>query len=120
MAQELSSLTDRLEQARSRIAAVAQSRKRVQAQMTALEQEETKLARQAAVARKLGREDLALKAHAREQEAQTQRAGLAVQLGQLLDEQARLTSRAQRLQAARARIYWFGLPGQDGEDPVAT
>jgi phage shock protein A len=123
MAQELPRLSARLEKARSVIAELAQSRKRVQAQMTALEQQETKLAQQAVVARKLGREDLALKAKARQQEAQTRRAGLAVQLGQLLDEEAMLTSRAQRLQAARARIYWFGLQNQnslDREDPGAT
>lgn len=120
MAQELPRLAEQLEKARSGIAGAAQARKRVQAQMTALEQEATKLAQQAAVARKLGREDLALKAQARQQEAQTERAGLAVQLGQLLDEEAKFTSRARRLQARRARIYWFGLPGQDGEDPVAT
>jgi phage shock protein A len=123
MAQELPRLSARLEKARSVIAELAQSRKRVQAQMTALEQQETKLAQQAVVARKLGREDLALKAKARQQEAQTRRAGLAVQLGQLLDEEAMLTSRAQRLQAARARIYWFGPQNQnslDREDPGAT
>jgi phage shock protein A len=115
MAQELSRLAARLEEARSGIAELARSRERVQAQMTALEQQEAKLGRQAAVARQFGREDLAHKARTRQQEMQSQRAELSVQLGQLRDEEAKLTVAAQRLQARRARIYWSGL--QDGGDP---
>jgi phage shock protein A len=117
MAQELSRLAARLEEARSGIAELARSRERVQAQMTALEQQEAKLEQQAAVARRFGREDLAHKARARQQEAQSQRAELAVQLGQLLDEEAKLIIAAQRLQARKARIYWFGLQAQDDGDP---
>lgn len=117
MAQELSRLAARLEEARSGIAELARSRERVQAQMTALEQQEAKLGQQATVARQFGREDLAHKARTRQQEAQSQRAELAVQLSQLLDEEAKLTIAAQRLQARKARIYWSGLQGQDGGDP---
>lgn len=62
------------------------------------------------------RDDLAHVALARRHEAESQRAELAVQLDQLRDEEAELTIAAQRLQATKARIYWFGLQGQDGED----
>lgn len=117
MAQELSRLAARLQAARSGMAGLARSRERIQAQMTALEQQEAKLGRQAAVARRFGREDLAQAAGARQQEARSQRAELAVQLGQLLDEEAKLTIAAQRLQARKARIYWSGLQAQDGGDP---
>ena len=117
MAQELSRLAARLEAARSGIAGLAQSRERVRAQMTALEQQEAKLGRQAAVARQFGREDIGHAARARQQEAQRERAELAVQLGQLLDEEAKLTIAAQQLQARKARIYWSGLHAQDGGDP---
>ena len=117
MALELSRLAARLEEARSGIAELARSRERVQAQMTALEQQEAKLGQQATVARQFGREDLAHKARTRQQEVQSQRAELAVQLGQLLNEEAKLTIAAQRLQARKARIYWSGLQAQDGGDP---
>jgi phage shock protein A len=117
MAQELSRLAARLEEARSGIAELARSRERVQAQMTALEQQEAKLGKQATVARQFGREDLAHKARTRQQGVQSQRAELAAQLGQLLDEEAKLTIAAQRLQARKARIYLSGLRAQDGGDP---
>ena len=120
MAQELPRLSARLEKERSDIAALAQSRKRIQAQMTVLEQQEAKLGQQAAKARQIGREDLAHVALARQQEAHSQRAELHDQLGQLLGEEARLTIAAQRLQARKARIYWFGLQGQNGEDSLDT
>ena len=116
MVQELPRLAARLAETRSGIARLARSRERVQAQLTGLEQQEAKLGRQAAKARQFGREDLAQVAQARQQEAQRQRAELAVQLGQLLDEEAKLTLEARRLQARRARIYWSGLQDQDGED----
>lgn len=112
MAQELPRLSARLEKARSDIAALAQSRKRIQAQMTVLEHQEAKLGQQGAKARQIGREDLARVALARQQEAQSQRAELHDQLGQLLGEEARLTIAAQRLKARKARIYWFGLQGE--------
>jgi phage shock protein A len=117
MAQELSRLAAQLEEARSGIAGIAQSRVRVQAQITALEQQEAKLGQQAAVALRFGREDLANVARARQQEAQSQRAELAVQLSTLLDEEAKLTIEAQRLQARKARIYWSGLQARDGGEP---
>jgi hypothetical protein len=67
------------------------------------------------VARRFGREDIADAARARQREAQSQRAELAVQLGQLRDEEAKLTIAAQRLQARKARIYWSGLQARDGD-----
>ena len=118
MDQELSRLAARLAETRSGIARLARSRDRVQAQLTALEQQEAKLGRQAAKAREFGREDLAQVAGARQREAQSQRAELAIQLGQLLDEEARLTLEARRLRARKARIYWSGLQGQVGDDPL--
>ena len=120
MGQELPRLAARLEKMRSGIAALAQSRERVQAQITALEQQEAKLGGQAAKARHMGREDLARAALARRREAESQRTELAVQLDQLLGEEAKLTIAAQRLQARKARIYWFGLQDQDREDAVDT
>ena len=108
---------------RSGIAALAQSRERVQAQITVLKQQEAKLERQAAKARQMGREDLARAALARQREAESQRSQrteLAIQLDQLLGEEARLTIVAQRLQARKARIYWFGLQDQDREDAFDT
>jgi phage shock protein A len=116
MGQELPRLTTRLEKMRSGIAAVARSRERVQAQISVLEQQEAKLGGQAAKARQMGREDLARAALARRREAESQRTELAVQLDQLLGEEAKLTIAAQRLQARKARIYWFGLQDQDRED----
>ena len=53
----------------------------------------------------------------RQRAAQSQRAELH---DQLLGEEARLTIAAQRLQARKARIYWFGLQGQDGKDSLDT
>jgi hypothetical protein len=94
MAQELSGLAARLEEARSGIARLARSRERVQAQTTVLEQQEAQLERQAAVARQFGREDIARVARSRLQDAQSRRAELAVQLSQLLGEEAELISAA--------------------------
>lgn len=118
MVQELSRLAARLEEARSGIAELARSCERVQAQMTALEQQEAKLGQQAAKALQFGREDLAHKARTRQQEMQSKRAELAVQLGQLINEEAKLTIVAQRWQARKARIYWSGLRAQDGGDQI--
>ena len=55
MAQELPRLSARLGKARSDVAALAQLHKRIQAQMTVLEQQEAKLGQQAAKARQVGR-----------------------------------------------------------------
>ena len=120
MGQELPRLTARLEKVRSGIAALAQSRERVQAQITVLEQQEAKLGGQAAKARQMGREDLARAALAWQREAGSQRTELAVQLDQLLGEEAGLAIAAQRLQARKAWIYWFGLQDQDREDAFDT
>ncbi len=120
MGQELPRLAARLEKVRSGIAAVARSRERVQAQITDLEQQEAKLGGQAAKARQMGREDLARKALARQREAESQRTELAFQLDQLLGEEVKLTTAAQRLQARKARIYWFGLQDEDREDAFDT
>ncbi len=120
MGQELPRLAARLEKVRSGIAAVARSRERVQAQITDLEQQEAKLGGQAAKARQMGREDLARKALARQREAESQRTELAYQLDQLLGEEVKLTTAAQRLQARKARIYWSGLQDEDREDAFDT
>ena len=117
--QELPRLTARLEEVRSGIAALAQSRERVQAQITVLEQQEAKLGGQAAKARQMGREDLARAALATQREAESQRTELAVQLDQLLGEEVKLTIAAQRLQARKARIYWFGVQDQDQDQDDA-
>ena len=118
--QELPRLTARLEEVRSGIAALAQSRDRVQAQITVLEQQEAKLGGQAAQARQMGREDLARAALARQREAESQRTELASQLDQLLGEESKLTIAAQRLQARKARLYWFGVQDQDQDDAFDT
>jgi phage shock protein A len=120
MGQELARLTARLEEVRSGIAAFAQSREGVQAQIIVLEQQEAKLGRQATMARQMGREDLTRAALTRQREAESQRIELAVQLEQLLGEEAKLTIAARRLQARKARIYWFGLQDQDREDAFDT
>jgi len=120
MGQELLRLAARLEEVRSGIAALAQSRERVQAQITFLEQQESNLGGQAAKARQMGREDLARAALARQREAESQRTELAFQLDQLLGEEVTLTIAAQRLQAGKARIYWFGLQDEDREDAFDT
>jgi phage shock protein A len=118
--QELPRLTARLEGVRSGIAALAQSRERVQAQITVLEQQGAKLGGQAAKARQMGREDLARAALARQREAESQRTELASQLDQLLGEEVKLTIAARRLQARKARIYWFGVQNEDREDAFDT
>jgi phage shock protein A len=118
--QELPRLAARLEEVRSGIAALAQSRERVHAQITVLERQEEKLGGQAAMARQMGREDLARAALARQREAESQRTELAFQLDQLLGEEVKLTTAAQRLQARKARIYWFGLQDEDREDAFDT
>jgi phage shock protein A len=120
MGQELPRLAASLEEVRSGIAALVLSRKRAQVQITVLEQQEAKLGGQAAKARQMGREDLAGAALARQREAESQRTELAVQLDQLLGEEAKLTIEAQRLQARKARIYWFGLQDEDREDAFDT
>jgi phage shock protein A len=120
MGQELPRLSARLEEVRSLIAALGQSREHIKAQITVLERQQAKLGGQAAKARQMGREDLARAALARQREAESQRTELAFQLDQLLGEEAKLTIAAQRLQARKARIYWFGLQDEDREDAFDT
>ena len=109
MGEELPRLSARLEEVRSLIAALGQSREHIKAQITVLERQQAKLGGQAAKARQMGREDLARAALARQRETESRRTELAFQLDQLLGEEAKLTIAAQRLQARKARIYWFGL-----------
>ncbi len=120
MGRELPRLAARLEEVRSGIAALAQSRERVRAQITVLERQEAKLGGQAAKARQMGREDLARAALARQREAGSQRTELVFQLDQLLGEEVKFTIAAQRLRARKARIYWFGPNDEDREDAYET
>ena len=99
MTPERSKQAELLEQVHSSLAEIAQSRERVQAQITALEQMQTKLESLAGQARQMGREDLALDALTRQNSAQSQLADLASQLDQLLATRAKLTTTAQTLQA---------------------
>jgi len=120
MGEELPRLSARLEEVRSLIAALGQSREHIKAQITVLERQQAKLGGQAAKARQMGREDLARAALARQRETESRRTELAFQLDQLLGEEAKLTIAAQRLQARKARIYWFGLQDEDREDAFDT
>jgi phage shock protein A len=115
MATELWRLLDQLRRVRFGIADLELSRERVRARITALDQEEAKLAAQAVKARQLGRDDLARIALARQQEAADHRAELAAQADQILGEEAKLTTAAQRLETKKA-LYQFGLDTQGGED----
>jgi phage shock protein A len=96
MGQELPRLSARLEEVRSLIAALGQSREHIKAQITVLERQQAKLGGQAAKARQMGREDLARAALARQRETESRRTELAFQLDQLLGEEAKLTIAAQR------------------------
>jgi len=99
----LPKLAELLEQVRSEVADVAQSRARVRESMTALAQMQAKLGQQAGTARRIGREDLAQVALARQEAARSELAALALQYDHLLAEEARLqaklTTAAQALQA---------------------
>jgi phage shock protein A len=114
MDQESLRLDDLLRRVRRSIADLELSRKRIQAHITSLAQEEAKLAAQAAKALQMGREDLAHVALGRQREAEAHRGELAVQLGQVLAEETKLTVAAQRLQTKKA-FRQFGLDGQDSE-----
>lgn len=115
MATELWRLLDQLRRARFGIADLELSRERVRARIAALDQEEAKLAAQAVKARQMGRDDLARIALARQQEAAEHRGELAVQVDQILGEEAKLTTAARRLETKKA-LYQFGLDTQGGED----
>jgi phage shock protein A len=115
MATEWWRLLEQLTKVRYAIADLELSRERVRAQIAALEQQEAKLAAQAVKARQMGRDDLARIALARQQEGAEHRAELAVQVDQILGEEAKLTTAARRLETKKA-LYQFGLDTQGGED----
>jgi phage shock protein A len=89
----LPKLAELLEQVRSDIADVVQSRESAQESMTALEQAQAKLGQQAETARRIGREDLARTALARRESVRSQLAALGLQYDELLAEQARLEAK---------------------------
>jgi hypothetical protein len=80
---------------------LTQSRERVQAQITALEEQLAKLEQQIGKARQFGREDLAQEALTRLNSGQSQIATLKSQLDQLLAQRVKLTAAA-RCQARNA------------------
>lgn len=96
---ERSKQVELLERVYSGIADLTQSRDRVQAQITALEQHQPKLEQQIGKARQFRREDLAQEALTRLNSVQSQIAELKSQADQLLAERAKLTTTAQALQA---------------------
>jgi phage shock protein A len=101
----LPKLAELLEQVRSEVADVAQSRARLQESMTALAQAQAKLGQQAETARRIGREDLAQVALARQEAARSQLAALALQHDRLLAEEARLQAKANTAaQSLQAKI----------------
>lgn len=114
MATELWRLLDQLRKVRFGIADLELSRERVRARIVALEQQEAKLAAQAVKAQQMGRDDLARIALARQQEAAEHRGKLAVQVDQILGEEAKLATAARRLETKKAR-YQFGFDDQGGE-----
>jgi len=99
MTSDRSKQVEMLERVRSSIADLTQSRERVQTHMAALEPMLAKLGSQADRARQLGREDLAQEALTRQNSTRSQLADLASQLHQLLDEETKLVTLAQTLQA---------------------
>jgi DNA-binding XRE family transcriptional regulator len=88
-----------LQRVRRGVADVATSRKRLELQVSQLEQTAAKFARQAQDALETGREDLARHAQTREAGVQEQLSELRHQLGDLRGEEERLTAASQRLQA---------------------
>ncbi len=90
---------DLLSKVRRGVADVATSRKRVELQITQLEQQGAKLQSQAEKAIGMGREDLAREALTRKSGLTTQIDDLKVQHAQLLGEEEKLTLAQHRLQA---------------------
>jgi phage shock protein A len=86
-----------LQQVRRGLADVATSRKRVELQLTQLQQSSAKLQGQAQQALAAGREDLA-------REALTRRAAVASQIGELQGQQASLQAEEDKLTAASQRL----------------
>jgi DNA-binding XRE family transcriptional regulator len=88
-----------LQRVRRGVADVATSRKRVELQVSQLEQSATRLVRQVQDALDSGREDVARDAQNREAAVQEQLSGLRHQFAVLVGEEERLTGDSQRLQA---------------------
>jgi phage shock protein A len=88
-----------LQKVRKGVADVATSRKRVELQMTQLQQQADKLTEQAQKALGVGREDLAREALTRKSALTAQIEGLQTQHAQLQGEEEKLTLASQRLQA---------------------
>ncbi|MGI8612881.1 MAG: PspA/IM30 family protein [Nocardioidaceae bacterium] len=86
-----------LQKVRRGVADVATSRKRIELQVTQLQQQEDKLQGQAQQALAAGREDLA-------REALTRRAGLQTQLGDLQTQHANLQAEEEKLTLASQRL----------------
>jgi len=90
---------DLLSKVRRGVADVATSRKRVELQVTQLEQQSAKLSDQAQKAISMGREDLAREALTRKSGLTSQISDLQAQHAQLQGEEEKLTLAQQRLQA---------------------
>ena len=88
-----------LQKVRRGVADVATSRKRLELQITQLQQQSEKLEGQAKAALAGGREDLAREALTRRSGLETQISDLQVQLAQLQDQEEKLIQASQRLQA---------------------
>jgi phage shock protein A len=88
-----------LQKVRRGVADVATSRKRLELQLTQLQQQSAKLEEQGRKALSLGREDLAREALTRRAGVQQQVQDLEVQYQQLQGEEEKLTLASQRLQA---------------------
>lgn len=88
-----------LQKVRRGVADVATSRKRLELQITQLQQQSDKLEGQAKAALAGGREDLAREALTRRSGLATQVSDLQVQLAQLQDQEEKLVQASQRLQA---------------------
>ena len=88
-----------LQKVRRGVADVATSRKRLELQMTQLQQQSDKLEGQAKAALAGGREDLAREALTRRSGLQTQISDLQVQHANLVDQEEKLVQASQRLQA---------------------
>jgi len=88
-----------LTKVRRGVADVATSRKRVELQVAALEEQAANFARRCEDALKTGRESLASEAQARESGIQEQLSDLRHQLARLAEEEEKLTAASQRLQA---------------------
>ena len=99
MTSKRSKQVELLERVHASLAEIAQSRERIQAQITALKQSQAKLEPLVDQARHMGREDLAQEALARQKSVQNQLTDLTSQLDQLRAERAKLTTMAQALQA---------------------